>query len=120
MPISSRSSRSEHDALVTIEENVVAGGAGSAVAEALAAAGIVVSLLQLGIARRASSITAIRRELLADCGLDAAGIVGVGQRPVRAAPDGSVGQAGGLTPGPPGTRASVAPRRRSFHRFKQM
>ena len=29
----------EHDALVTVEENVVAGGAGSAVAEALAAAG---------------------------------------------------------------------------------
>jgi 1-deoxy-D-xylulose-5-phosphate synthase len=27
-----------HDALVTVEENVVAGGAGSAVAEALAAA----------------------------------------------------------------------------------
>jgi 1-deoxy-D-xylulose-5-phosphate synthase len=39
----------EHDALVTIEENVVMGGAGSAVAEALAAEGIVIPLLQLGL-----------------------------------------------------------------------
>ena len=38
-----------HDALVTVEENVVAGGAGSAVAEALAAAGVTVPLLQLGL-----------------------------------------------------------------------
>ncbi len=39
----------EHDALVTVEENVVMGGAGSAVAEALAAAGIEIPLLQLGL-----------------------------------------------------------------------
>jgi 1-deoxy-D-xylulose-5-phosphate synthase len=39
----------DHEALVTIEENVVAGGAGSAVAEALAAAGIAVPLLHLGL-----------------------------------------------------------------------
>src|SRR6185369_2185801 len=39
----------EHHALVTIEENVIAGGAGSAVAEALATVGIVVPLLQLGL-----------------------------------------------------------------------
>ena len=39
----------EHDALVTVEENVVAGGAGSAVAEALAAAGIAMPVLQLGL-----------------------------------------------------------------------
>jgi 1-deoxy-D-xylulose-5-phosphate synthase len=39
----------EHDALVTIEEGVVAGGAGSAVAEALAAAGFVTPVLHLGL-----------------------------------------------------------------------
>jgi 1-deoxy-D-xylulose-5-phosphate synthase len=41
-----------HQALVTIEENVVAGGAGSAVAEALAASGLRIPLLQLGIPER--------------------------------------------------------------------
>ena len=39
----------EHDALVTVEENVIAGGAGSAVAEALAAAGVSVPILHLGL-----------------------------------------------------------------------
>ena len=38
-----------HDLLVTVEEGSVMGGAGSAVAESLAAAGIVVPLLQLGL-----------------------------------------------------------------------
>ena len=42
----------EHDMLVTIEENVVAGGAGSAVGEALAAHGILIPLLAARIARR--------------------------------------------------------------------
>jgi 1-deoxy-D-xylulose-5-phosphate synthase len=41
-----------HEAFVTIEEHVVMGGAGSAVAEALAAAGIVRPLLQLGLPDR--------------------------------------------------------------------
>ena len=40
------------DALVTVEENVVAGGAGSAVAEALSAAGRTMPLLQLGLPDR--------------------------------------------------------------------
>jgi 1-deoxy-D-xylulose-5-phosphate synthase len=39
----------DHDAVVTIEEGVVAGGAGSAVAEALAGAGISIPLLHLGL-----------------------------------------------------------------------
>ena len=39
----------EHEALVTIEENVVAGGAGSAVAEALAAADVAAPILHLGL-----------------------------------------------------------------------
>ena len=63
----------EHDALVTIEENVVAGGAGSAVAEALASAGIVVSLLHLGLPDAFVDHGDPSR-LLAECGLDAPGI----------------------------------------------
>jgi 1-deoxy-D-xylulose-5-phosphate synthase len=39
----------EHEALVTVEEGAVMGGAGSAVGEALQAAGIVMPLLQLGL-----------------------------------------------------------------------
>jgi len=39
----------DHELLVTIEEGVVAGGAGSAVGEALAAAGVAVPLLHLGL-----------------------------------------------------------------------
>ncbi|KAF1047080.1 1-deoxy-D-xylulose-5-phosphate synthase [Xylophilus sp.] len=38
-----------HDALVTVEEGAILGGAGSAVAEALAAAGVERPLLQLGL-----------------------------------------------------------------------
>jgi 1-deoxy-D-xylulose-5-phosphate synthase len=41
-----------HDAIVTIEENAVAGGAGSAVAEALAGAGLQTPMLMLGIPDR--------------------------------------------------------------------
>jgi 1-deoxy-D-xylulose-5-phosphate synthase len=63
----------EHDALVTIEENVVSGGAGSAVAEVLAAEGIVIPLLQLGLPD-AFVDHGDPAQLLADCGLDARGI----------------------------------------------
>jgi len=38
-----------HELLVTVEENVVAGGAGSACAEALSAAGLAVQMLHLGL-----------------------------------------------------------------------
>ena len=38
-----------HDALVTLEEGCLPGGAGSAVAEALAAAGLTTPLLMLGL-----------------------------------------------------------------------
>jgi 1-deoxy-D-xylulose-5-phosphate synthase len=64
----------EHDALVTVEENVVMGGAGSAVAEALAAEGMTVPLLHLGLPD-AFVDHGDPAQLLADCGLDAAGIV---------------------------------------------
>jgi 1-deoxy-D-xylulose-5-phosphate synthase len=63
-----------HDALVTLEENAVQGGAGSAVLEALAEADLKIPLLQLGLPDRFvdHGDTAL---LLKECGLDAAGIV---------------------------------------------
>jgi 1-deoxy-D-xylulose-5-phosphate synthase len=63
----------EHDALVTIEENVVMGGAGSAVAEALASEGIVIPILHLGLPD-AFIDHGDPAQLLAECGLDAVGI----------------------------------------------
>ena len=62
-----------HDLLVTLEENVVAGGAGSAVGELLAAEGVAVPLLQLGLPDGFVE-HGKPAELLAECGLDAAGI----------------------------------------------
>ncbi len=62
-----------HELLVTIEEGCVMGGAGSAVAEALAAAGIVKPLLQLGLPDKFID-HGDAQLLLAQCGLDAAGI----------------------------------------------
>jgi len=63
----------DHDLLVTVEENVVAGGAGSAVGEALAAAGREVPLLMLGLPDRFVD-HGDPAFLLAHCGLDAQGI----------------------------------------------
>jgi len=63
----------EHDALVTVEENVIAGGAGSAVAEALAAAGIDVPILHLGLPDRFID-HGDPAFLLSHVGLDARGI----------------------------------------------
>jgi 1-deoxy-D-xylulose-5-phosphate synthase len=62
-----------HDLLVTVEEGAVMGGAGSAVAEALAAAGIVKPLLQLGLPDKFIDHGDVQ-QLLAQCGLDGAGI----------------------------------------------
>jgi 1-deoxy-D-xylulose-5-phosphate synthase len=50
-----------HAALVTVEENVVAGGAGSAINECLAAHGITLPVLNLGIPDRATLDTNIGR-----------------------------------------------------------
>ncbi|ROR32397.1 1-deoxy-D-xylulose-5-phosphate synthase [Inmirania thermothiophila] len=61
-----------HRVLVTLEDNVVAGGAGGAVAEALAGAGP--RLLHLGLPDRFQGHGS-RGELLAEAGLDAEGIV---------------------------------------------
>nr|WP_315198152.1 1-deoxy-D-xylulose-5-phosphate synthase [uncultured Aquabacterium sp.] len=63
----------EHDLLVTVEEGCVMGGAGSAVAEALAAAGIVKPLLMLGLPDHFIE-HGEPAKLLSLCGLDAAGI----------------------------------------------
>jgi 1-deoxy-D-xylulose-5-phosphate synthase len=63
-----------HDLIVTLEEGCVMGGAGSAVVEALAAAGIVKSVLQLGLPDKFID-HGDAQVLLAQCGLDAAGIV---------------------------------------------
>ncbi|MEY4564451.1 MAG: hypothetical protein RLZZ618_3728 [Pseudomonadota bacterium] len=62
-----------HDAIVTVEDGCVMGGAGSAVLEALQAAGIVVPVLVLGLpddfVEHGDPV-----KLMSQCGLDAAGI----------------------------------------------
>ncbi|GAB3649425.1 1-deoxy-D-xylulose-5-phosphate synthase [Ramlibacter alkalitolerans] len=62
-----------HDALVTVEEGAIMGGAGSAVSEALQAAGIAKPVLQLGL-RDTYVPHGDPARLLAMQGLDAAGI----------------------------------------------
>ncbi|MDY0021110.1 1-deoxy-D-xylulose-5-phosphate synthase [Arenimonas caeni] len=62
-----------HDGLVTIEDNVVMGGAGSGVAELLAAEGKVVPMLHLGLPDDWQE-HASREQLLAEAGIDADGI----------------------------------------------
>ena len=62
-----------HRALVTVEENVVAGGAGSAIAESLAAHNVALPLLHLGIPDRFIEHGS-RNDCLAAAGLDLASI----------------------------------------------
>jgi 1-deoxy-D-xylulose-5-phosphate synthase len=62
-----------HELLVTIEENAVMGGAGSAVSEFLAAENIVKPLLHLGLPDYYVE-HAKPAQMLAECGLDQAGI----------------------------------------------
>ena len=63
-----------HELLVTVEENVVQGGAGSGVAEYLMQQGILIPFLQLGLPDRFIE-QGEPAQMLSDCGLDAAGIV---------------------------------------------
>ncbi len=63
----------QHDALVTLEEGAIMGGAGSAVSEALQAAGVLKPLLQLGL-RDQFIEHGDPAKLLSLQGLDAAGI----------------------------------------------
>ena len=62
-----------HDAIVTIEDNAIAGGAGSAVAELLAAHNLQTPILHLGLPDSYLE-HASREQLLAEAGIDAAGI----------------------------------------------
>ncbi len=62
-----------HDAFVTVEENVIAGGAGSAVSECLAAHGINLPMIHLGLPDRFVE-HGDHQQLLSACGLDAAAI----------------------------------------------
>ncbi|HYG46283.1 MAG TPA: 1-deoxy-D-xylulose-5-phosphate synthase [Bordetella sp.] len=68
-----------HDAIVTLEEAAVMGGAGSAVTEVLHQEGVVVPVLQLGLPDRFID-HGEQSALLAGVGLDAAGI----ERAIRA------------------------------------
>jgi len=63
----------EHEGLVTIEDNVVAGGAGSGVGELLNAEGVLRPILHLGLPDSYQH-HASREDLLAEAGIDAAGI----------------------------------------------
>nr|WP_290701792.1 1-deoxy-D-xylulose-5-phosphate synthase [Halomonas sp. UBA3074] len=69
----------EHELLVTLEENVIAGGAGSAVNELLHAEGVQVEVLNLGLPD-AFVEHGTPAQLLADCQLDSEGI----ERAIRA------------------------------------
>jgi len=62
-----------HTLLVTVEENTIQGGAGSAVAECLALHGISVAVLHLGLPDEFLE-QGDPAQMLADCGLDANGI----------------------------------------------
>lgn len=70
----------EADLVVTVEENVIAGGFGSAVGEALSALGITKHIIMLGVPDRWVEQGPVST-LLALCGIDAEGIA----RSVRAA-----------------------------------
>ena len=63
-----------HDVLVTVEENVIAGGAGSAVNEFLQAQRILMPVLNLGLPDSFVE-QGSREELLSLCGLDIEGIL---------------------------------------------
>jgi 1-deoxy-D-xylulose-5-phosphate synthase len=62
-----------HELLITIEENAIAGGAGGAVNELLAAAGVFGRIVNLGLPDQFIE-HGEPKELLAACGLDSAGI----------------------------------------------
>ena len=85
-----------HEGLATIEDNVVAGGAGSGVGELLNAEGVLMPLLQLGLPD-AFQHHASREDLLAEAGIDAAGIRAAVLRrwPQLAKAEGSLSRAAG-------------------------
>ena len=62
-----------HDAIVTVEEGCIMGGAGSAVAECLAANAVSVAMLHIGLPDQVLE-HGDPQKLLVQCGLDADGI----------------------------------------------
>jgi 1-deoxy-D-xylulose-5-phosphate synthase len=86
-----------HESLVTVEENVIAGGAGSAVAEALAARGIAMPILHLGLPDEFID-HGDPALLLARCGLDAKGIAASIVERFGARPTELVASAGSVAP----------------------
>jgi 1-deoxy-D-xylulose-5-phosphate synthase len=64
----------EYKLLVTVEENTIMGGAGSAVAESLESKGISIPLLHLGLPDIFID-QGDPSQMLADCGLDKMGII---------------------------------------------
>ena len=69
----------QHRALVTVEENAIAGGAGSAVLELLAGSGAAMPTLNLGIPDRFVEHGS-REDCLAEAGLDAASLMNAVER----------------------------------------
>jgi 1-deoxy-D-xylulose-5-phosphate synthase len=63
-----------HDVLITVEENAVSGGAGSAVNELLAAEGIVMPILNIGIPDQFIEHGS-REDCLAEANLDTEGVM---------------------------------------------
>ncbi len=72
----------DHALLVTVEDNAIAGGAGSAVNECLARLNVQVPVLNLGLPDRFLDHGS-REELLSEAGLDAAGILASVEAVVR-------------------------------------
>jgi 1-deoxy-D-xylulose-5-phosphate synthase len=84
-----------HDLLVTVEDNVIAGGAGSAVNECLMAHGVGVAVLNLGLPDRFLEHGS-REELLREASLDAEGILSAIRAQQRASDEAALRhQAGG-------------------------
>jgi 1-deoxy-D-xylulose-5-phosphate synthase len=71
----------EHDLLVTVEENTIQGGAGSAVAECLQRHGLYPAMLHLGLPDEFVE-QGEHAQLLAACDLDAAGIMAAIRRTI--------------------------------------
>jgi len=80
-----------HDLLVTVEENAIMGGAGSAVNELLAQRNVVMPVLNLGIPDRYVD-HAKPVEMLEACGLDADGIASAIQTRLKDLEQGKLSQ----------------------------
>jgi 1-deoxy-D-xylulose-5-phosphate synthase len=72
----------EHDVLVTVEDNAIAGGAGGAVDECLARADVRIRVLNLGLPDRFLEHGS-REQLLTEAGLDAPTIIGSIEKVLR-------------------------------------